>query len=392
MAKRFGYLGALAGLSIGLASGSMAQTAPPVAAPAPVEASWITDRESPPVALAPDVDAARLDAEIAAAMAAEVPDMGQTRTLVVIHRGRLVREAYGAGITRDTKLVSWSVAKSITHGLVGRAVALGLIADIDAAMPSLWPASDPRAAITWRQWMQMTDGLDYLEIGATSVVNDVSRMTFGAGRRDVVTWFSGHHPPKHAPGAHWNYTTGGVNLIAWALQSLAVPETLTGMARAEASFAWMQASLFGPLGMQAVPEFDAAGTFLGGSLVYASARDFARFGQLYLQDGVWQGQRLLPEGWAAFADTPGTGSNTDSYGALFWITPNDGGPGFPRRSSWVGAPLDGYHAQGHEGQIITIVPSRELVVVRLGVMNNGQPGWDALYDWAQRVVLAFPER
>jgi CubicO group peptidase (beta-lactamase class C family) len=154
----------------------------------------------------------------------------------------------------------------------------------------------------------------------------------------------------------------------------------------------MQEALFGPLGMQAVPEFDAAGTFMGGSLVYASARDFARFGQLYLQDGVWQGVRLLPEGWASFADTPGTAANTDSYGALFWITPDDGGAGFPRRSSWVGAPLDGYHAQGHEGQIITIVPSRELVLVRLGVMNNGQPGWDALYDWVQRVVLAFPER
>lgn len=154
--------------------------------------------------------------------------------------------------------------------------------------------------------------------------------------------------------------------------------------------AWLDLNLFGPLGMDAVAEFDAAGTFLGGSLVWARPRDFAKFGYLYLRDGIWESQRLLPAGWVDNARTPGSGTNTDSYGRLFWLTPADGGAGKPRRSSWIGEPRDGFHAQGFEGQMITIVPSRDLVVVRMGLMANGQGNWDRLYDWTQTLLNAFP--
>ncbi len=238
--------------------------------------------------VAPLETEAELDALIDDAMSRALTDeMGETRALVVIHKGRLVAESYQDGFTPDTKLVSWSMAKSITQALVGRAVMDGLITDIDAPIPSLWEARDPRAAVTWRQWMTMTDGLDYTEVGETDLAkNDVVQMMFGPGRFDMVSYVEGLEQ-IHEAGTHWNYSTAGFHTIARAVQDQVdgpMPD-------------WLQAKLFTPLGMDAQPEFDASGTFLGGSLVYASARDFARFGYLYLRDGVWAGERLLPEGW-----------------------------------------------------------------------------------------------
>ncbi|MEM9180967.1 MAG: serine hydrolase, partial [Pseudomonadota bacterium] len=124
---------------------------------------------------------------ISAAMAGEKADtMGETRAVVIIHQGRLVAEAYRDGFGPTTKQVSWSMAKSITQALVGRAVHLGLIQDIDAPMPTPFQADDPRAAITWRQWLTMTDGLDYKEINATGLAdNDVVNMMYGRGKYDV---------------------------------------------------------------------------------------------------------------------------------------------------------------------------------------------------------------
>lgn len=334
-----------------------------------------------------DVDVARLDAAIARAMAGEAA-IGETRAVVVIHRGRLVREAYGAGFGVETKQVSWSMAKSITHALVGRAVQTGAIADITAPLTGVFDADDPRGQISWARWLQMTDGLAYAELDTPDITrNDVSRMMFGEGRRDVIGYARGL-PAAHPPGEIWNYSTAGFHVLGRGLAvalgggtALAAPDMA----------ARIDALLFGPLGMEAVGEFDAAGTFLGGSLVWARARDFARFGYLYLRDGVWEGERLLPEGWVDFARTPNGATNYESYGAGFWLTNPADTADDAFRQSWIGAPLDGFSAQGHEGQITAIVPSRDLVVVRLGLMPNDRTYWRALYDWTQDVVLAFPD-
>ncbi|MEM9668035.1 MAG: serine hydrolase [Pseudomonadota bacterium] len=310
-------------------------------------------------------------------------EMGETRSVVVIHEGRLVAEAYRDGFDAETKQVSWSMAKSITHALVGRALQEGVIDTVDAPMPGPWDPDDPRAAITWRQWLTMTDGLAYNEIGEADLTkNDVVQMMFGDGRLDVVSYVAGLLV-AYEPGTVWNYSTAGFHTIAQALQSS------LGFGR-EDTDNWIQGNLFGPIGMDAVAEFDAAGTFLGGSLAYASARDFARFGYLYLRDGEWDGEQLLPEGWVDFARTKSPAENVNVYGAGWWITPPEG----VERSHTQAAltcPCDAFHAGGNEGQTIWIVPSKDLVIVRLGLMPNSPENWRALYEWNQEVARAFQD-
>ena len=363
--------------------------------------------------------------------------MGKTRALVIVHEGRLVFERYADGFGPETKQVSWSMAKSITSALVGRAVALGLIENIDAPMPSPFEEGDPRSEVTWRQWLTMTDGLDYAEIGAADLAtNDVVQMMYGPGRFDVTQYIVSELEPAHEPGTHWNYSTAGFHLLGWALERVVVQDAELGMPprictgtppilgtdeyyaelqdachpmaariayanwslenskkRAEGrghsvpfnGFIIPQLRL---IGMDAQPEFDAAGTFLGGSLVWASARDFAKFGYLYLRDGVWDGERLLPEGWVDFSRTGPTTDDGNIYGAGFWLTADgDSSAGDYHQ----GDPGDAFSAEGHEGQMIYIVPSRDLVIVRLGLMPNGGDNWPALFEWNQSLANLFPE-
>lgn len=320
--------------------------------------------------------------------------MGETRAVVIIHEGKLVAEAYRDGFGPDTKQISWSMAKSVTSALVGRAVALGLIEDIDAAMPTPFDAGDPRAEITWRQWLTMTDGLDYTEIGATSMAdNDVIQMMFGKGRFDVLDYVKSDLPLIHEPGTHWNYSTATFHLIGRAvqglLQDIPMPEFATDQGlQLDRSF--LQEILLRPIGMDALVEFDAAGTYLGGSLVWASPRDFAKFGYLYLRDGVWDGERLLPEGWVDFSRSHPEGPKENVYGAGFWLTTDgeDPVPSYQRRDA---PPWDSFAAEGHEGQTIFIVPSRDLVIVRLGLMSNEGENWPDLFRWNQAIAGAFPE-
>jgi CubicO group peptidase (beta-lactamase class C family) len=123
---------------------------------------------------------------------------------------------------------------------------------------------------------------------------------------------------------------------------------------------------------------------LGGSSAYMSARDYARFGLFILRDGVWDGQRLLPEGWVDFNRTAPASSDTNAYGAGFWPMPEV--PSDPERTSFP--PYDAFHASGREGQLVWIVPSRDMVIVRVGLMKDSRANWDALFEWAQSIVAA----
>jgi CubicO group peptidase (beta-lactamase class C family) len=335
--------------------------------------------------------------------------MGQTRAVVVIHKGKLVAEAYKDDFSEDTKQVSWSMAKSITQALVGRAVHLGLIEDIDAPMPTPFPEGDPRNAITWRQWLNMTDGLDYKEINATSLAdNDVINMMYGRGKYDVLAYARDELPLVHEPGEVWNYSSAGFHLVSLALKDVGVnrhgrcstisseisqQRALSPVTRCAPTdtpmVEWIESSLTVPLGIKAQAEFDASGTFLGGSLVWASARDFAKFGYLYLRDGVWEDERLLPEGWIDFARTETPAENANIYGAGWWITAY--GTERTHAQNAKTPPWDAFHAGGHEGQTIWVVPSRDLVIVRLGLMTNAGENWEALYEWNQEIARAFPE-
>jgi len=334
------------------------------------------------------VSAGKLDAALAV-LAGPQPRLGETRAVVIIQRGKLVSERYMRGYGPDTPLLSWSMAKSITQAMVGIAVRRGLV-DIDKPMGNpRWAAGDARAQIPWRNWINMIDGQDYHEIGVTDQTrNDAARMLYGPGRLDVAG-FAASLPLVHPPATHWNYNSAGVNLIADALARVFAPGT-TGADRRSRMSAVMKAELFAPIGMtSAQPEFDAAGNFVGSAFVYATARDWARFGLLYLRDGTWEGKRILPEHWVDFARTRTPVDDCDTYGAGFWITPPSG-RGKPGRALTPDGPRDLFIAQGHEGQLVVIVPSKDLVVVRLGHLAD-LSGWEPLGMWVEQVVQLFPD-
>lgn len=372
------------------ASAAAAQALYPLPAQ-PAGVPWPTqDWQTAP--LPADVDRAAFDLAVTEAFAGEHPLMGETRAVVVIQDGRLVFERYHDGFTRDTRLISWSVAKSVTQALVGAAVLQDRIA-IDTPMGNPhWRAGDRRASIIWRDWLNMVDGQDYLEIGAPSILaNDVTHMLYGRGRGDTARFASGL-PLIHDPGAHWNYNSAGTILTADALTRVIVPDPRDATDRRNRMRAWMQSSLFDPIGMHPVVEFDPQGLFYGSALIWATPRDWARFGYLYLRGGIWDGTHVLPEGWVDFARTPGPASNTDIYGAHWWLTPR-AGEGRPQRSLITGDEMrDAFSAQGHEGQIIVVVPSKDLVLVRLGRFDGGGEAWNALGDWATNMIGAFGAR
>jgi len=336
----------------------------------------------------PESAAAGLDRALALVGALD-PKVGETRAVVVIHHGRLVAERYAPGFGPDTPLISWSMAKSVTQALLGIAVRKGLV-DIDQPMGNpRWTASDPRAAIPWRTWINMTDGQEYHEIGVVDPTeNDAATMLYGRGRRDVAG-FAAALPLIHAPGTHWNYNSAGINLIADALTRTLAPNASPAERRARMTRE-LRDELFTPIGMtSAQPEFDRTGLFLGSALVYATARDWARFGLLYLRDGVWEGRRILPEGWVDFARTKTPAANSDVYGAGFWVTPAVG-RGKPYVAFAPDGPRDLFLAQGHEGQVVVIVPSKDLVLVRLGLFNDFV-GWGPLGEWAVGLINLFPD-
>jgi CubicO group peptidase (beta-lactamase class C family) len=357
--------------------------------PQPVDTPWPT-QAWPTAPLPVSANRDRLAQVIAQAMPARHPDMGETRALLVVQGGRLVVERYAEGFGADTRFISWSMAKSITHGLVGVGVAQGLL-NPDAGMGNpRWHSEDPRSAITWRQWLQMRDGLAYQEVAATGFASSgAAQMLFGDSRRDPIAYATSL-PLIHQPGTHWNYSTAGINLVADALTTRVAPGAPPRERRA-AMMQFMRRGLFDPIGMRSVqPEFDAQGGFLGGAYIWATAQDYARFGYLYLRGGVWDGRRILPVGWVDFARTAPPGSDADMYGAGFYITPVTG-TGSPQRALIVGRnPPDGFSMQGRDGQVVLIVPSQDLIIVRLGNLTESPRRWEVLGDWLAAIAQCFP--
>jgi CubicO group peptidase (beta-lactamase class C family) len=356
--------------------------------PQPADVPWPTS-DWPTGPLPAGVDRAELDAALADAFDNKAQGLGETREVVIIVGGKLVHEQYAPGYRPDMRLVSWSMAKSITQALVGVAVKQGKV-DIDQPMGNPhWAATDKRAQIPWRTWLNMTDGMRYLEIEAKSVArSDASAKLFGPGRLDVANYCSGL-PLIHEPGTHWNYNSCGIVLTADALTRAIVPNPQSPQARRAAMLQWMHEGLFDVIGMKPQPEFDAQGLYYGSALIYASARDFAKFGLLYLRDGMWDGQRVLPEGWVDFARTPGKSDNADIYGAGWWVSAAEG-PGKPYPTSLdTGSLRDAFSAQGFEGQYTLVVPSKDLIIVRLGYTPEQDLRTGKLGKWLGRVARAF---
>jgi CubicO group peptidase (beta-lactamase class C family) len=282
------------------------------------------------------------------------PALARLKAVVVIHRGVLVAERYADGITRDTRLQSWSMAKSFLHAAVGLAIDDRRInPDTRAPVPEWQNANDPRRQITIRHLAQMTDGLDFEEDYGNATA-EAMQMLFGAGRGDTGR-AAAEAKLRAQPGMRWSYSSGSANILSRILR-----DRLGGR---DAYRAHLFDKLFAPLGIKsAVPEFDASGTWIGSSYVHATARDFARFGLLYLRGGVWEGRQLIPADWIAAARTPTAASN-GLYGTLFWLNAIDGATGKPAVTPLL--PTDTFFARGFGGQLITIVPSHDVVIVML---------------------------
>ena len=314
--------------------------------PQPAGVSWPTMGWATGEQLTGDADrlADLLDEPFAVA---STPTLGQSLAFVAVQGGRVVAERYGPGVSSTTPLLSWSTAKSMTHAALGILVADGAL---DPAAPVGAPEwsgdGDPRAAITADDLLAMRSGLHFVEDYVDDTVSDCLEMLWGSGADDVAH-FAADQPLEHPVGTVFNYSSGTTNILS-RLIGARVGGGEAGMR------AFLADRLFGPLGMaSAEPRFDAAGTWVGSSYLYATARDFARFGLLYLRDGVWDDRRLLPEGWV------------DSARTIRSVDPDDGW--FHGHHWWVrGDDVGTFWANGYEGQMIACVPALDLVVVRLG--------------------------
>ena len=273
-----------------------------------------------------------------------IPAQGVTYTLLIVKEGRLVFERYDAGANPLYLQYSWSMAKSITHALVGILVRQGKIDIYQPVMVDEWRAvEDPRREITFDQLLRMSSGLEFVEDYVDVQVSDVIQMLLLEGRDDTGS-FAAAKPLIHPPGSFWSYSSGTTNIICRKLKEI-IGNGPSGM------LDFMHRELFQPLGIRtATPRFDTSGTFIGSSFLLATPEDFARFGLLYLRDGVWDGIRILPEGWVDYARSEIYRDEEQAYGAHWWLSLN---------RNW-------FYASGYDGQRILLVPEKDLVIVRCG--------------------------
>ena len=293
-------------------------------------------------------------APIAKALVDDHAYNGTPFAFVVLHEGKVVAERYREGITAKTRLLSWSMAKSFTNALIGIMSGDGMV---DIYAPTGIPEwqNDERATITLNDLMQMQSGLEWNEDYGNR--SDVNLMLH---REKDMGLYAIDKPLEHKPGTFWYYSSGSTNIVM---------RYLRGKFASDKEFlTYLRERLFAPLGIRnAVFEPDMSGTPVGSSYLYITAREFASLGQLYLDDGVFQGKRILPEGWVAYSVTPAADSK-DGYGAFFWLN---------KDKYWPDIPEDMFNCQGHDGQEVFIIPSKDLVVVVLGY----SPKPDRVVDW-----------
>lgn len=300
-----------------------------------------------------------------------------TQAVVVVLGGRIVAERYAghlehfdrppAPVGPETPMMSWSMAKSVCHAAVGILAGEGRLDPAAPAAVPQWPRGDPRRAITVDHLLAMRDGLAFSE-EYEDLTSDAMRMLFGDGAADTAG-YAAERPLATPPGARFHYSSGSTNIVSGIVARVVGP--------GEGYRRFLRQRLFEPIGMRsASPELDRAGTFVASSSLRATARDYARFGLLALRDGVWDGQRILPEGWMDYGRAARSVDPDDPDGARYgthWWATADG--------------LGTFSANGYESQCIQVTPALDLVVVRLGKTPEDRKHHVA--DWRARVVRAF---
>ena len=339
------------------------------------EFPWPDGDKTGPIKPPPDVDAAALQAASDWAFDRESPHQ-VTLSLLVVHRGHIVHERYADGVDRTTRTRTWSTAKSIASTLIGMLVDDGKLA-LDEPLgfgflPEEAGASetDPRSAITLRHTLHMSSGLQ-------TVDNDGQEYAVGSG----MSYWAGASSVEGArrralirePGANWDYENYDTLLAVYAMKRA------LGSEKQYVEFP--RKRLLDPIGMRnTLLSTDRFGDFILSSQVYTNARDLARFGLLYLQNGLWNGERLLSEEWVDFVRTPApsTADRGNFYGGQFWLVPDER----------TDVPKDAYSTAGNRGQFVVIVPYHDLVIVRRG-LDWGSQGFDR-WDMTREVLKAFP--
>lgn len=351
---------------LGAAGLACAQPAAPTATPARIPATT-------PAAALPAADAFFTD-----------PALGETRALIVLQDGKRVYERYGTGIGPGTRLISWSMAKSITSTLIGELVADGRL-ELDTPAPVPEWKGDARGRTTLRQLLHMASGVRHVEAGPEPERSDTNRALFADTSADIYR-AAVAEPAEVPPGTRFQYNTLTTHILARLLSDAVAGPKATPDQRRRAVRAFINERLAQPVGMASLLcEFDPAGNLYGGSLCHATARDWAAFGQLYLDGGVVAGVAVVRPDWVAFVRTPSPAN--PGYGGQFWLNrkPFDGKD---EALFWRKGPPDAYAAIGHLGQYVIVVPSKRLVVVRLGKTQDDalQPVRDGL----ARLVNAVP--
>ncbi len=336
---------------------------------------WPDGDKTGPIAPPADVDGATLQAASDWAFDRESPHQ-VTLSLLVVHRGRIVHERYADGVDMTTRTRTWSTAKSIASTLIGMLVDDGKLA-LDEPLgfdflpkQAAAPETDPRSAITLRHVLHMSSGLQTVDNGGQEYAVG-SGMSYWAGASSVEG--ARRRALIREPGANWDYENYDTLLAVYAMKRALGSE--------KKYHEFPRERLLDPIGMRnTLLSTDRFGDFILSSQVYTSARDLARFGLLYLQNGLWNDERLLSKEWIDFVRTPApsTAERGNFYGGQFWLVPDE------RKD----VPGDAYSTAGNRGQFVVIVPSHDLVIVRRG-LDWGRQGFDR-WDMTREVLKAFP--
>ena len=279
----------------------------------------------------------------------------QTRALLVLYDGKIISEKYAPGFNKNSAHTGWSMAKSVTNALIGILVKKGQLRVSDSDLISEW-RNDQRKDISLDNLLHSNSGLQWEE--NYTKASPVTIMLFKKGDMAKAAI---RYRIRYKPGTFFQYSGGTTNILSYIIRQK------TG----DSYYNFPHKELFIKTGMHsAVMETDASGTYVGSSYCYASARDWARFGLLYLNDGVINGERILPEGWVNYTTTPSKGAKLGQYGAQFWL--NAGAPGNPSERTYPDVPTDCFWADGFAGQNVWIIPSKKLVIVRLSLEQGNK--------------------
>lgn len=293
-----------------------------------------------------DIDYEKLDAAVKDVFERD-EEPGSTRAVVILYKGHLIAEKYGKGFSEETKILGWSMTKSITATILGILEKQGRINRMQNGLFPEWQ-NDDRVNISLHHLLQMNSSLEWEE--DYSKISDVTQMLF---LEEDMTKSQLNKPLIAAPGKIWNYSSGTSNLLSGFIRDQ--------FATHQEYLDFWYTALIDKIGMHSMTlEADLAGNYVGSSYLWATARDWAKFGQLYLNRGSWNGEQLFEDGWVDFVTTPVEGSKGE-YGGHFWL--NAGG-------KYPDVPRDLFSANGFQGQHVFIIPSNDLVVVRFGLTEH----------------------